>query len=152
MGTILPRSLEEQLTQFDQSIDQALEKPLYEVSKKSKALSRSLARSFRQARLSERFDWVYQRAFVTLGKVDKESRESRKSRESKELKTENLIKEVNLEFEEIDFLVFREFARLLRACSLHIDPEISAEIKKNFKKTFRTERLELVIDFVRNNK
>gem|GEM_PF-2606617 len=137
----LPKNLIRELNDFDQKIEQELEIPFSEILKKSKALKKSLHRSFIQARLSARFKETYQQASLNLKKA-------KNMNQSLEEFSENLVEKINLEFEEIDFLVFREFVRLLRACSLHIDFKISAIIKENFKKTFRTERIKLIINFV----
>lgn len=126
--------LEQILKAFDEEVETNLILPYSEIEKKSKALSNSLKRCFESARNSQRFN----RAFE-LGLESKEKNLNTKTKEE-------LLDNIRKEFEEIDFMIFREFVRLLRACSLHISGNISGEIRQQYNKTFKEKRLELAFD------
>jgi len=119
-------SLADALKSFDERIDQSLTEAYLEIEKKSKALANSLKRCFDEARTSVRFEKAYQ-----LGL----------NGEYPNLSEEEIIKKLVEDFETIDFEIFREFVRLLRACSLHIGGNISAPIRDAYNKTFKEDRL-----------
>ncbi len=114
------------LKPFDAEIDQLLIEPFAEIEIKSKALANSLKRCLDEARNSRRFEAAY-----------KAGLEAKWANLSQEEILSNLIKP----FEEEDFMHFREFVRLLRACSLHIGGQTSAKIKTAYNKTLKNERL-----------
>lgn len=119
-------SLADALKSFDERIDQSLTEAYLEIEKKSKALANSLKRCFDEARASARFEKAYQ-----LGL----------NGEYPNLSEEEIIKKLVEDFETVDFEIFREFVRLLRACSLHIGGNISAQIRDAYNKTFKEDRL-----------
>lgn len=117
---------------IDKEIISELDFWLETVSKKSKALSSSLRRCFNNARKSMRYILVY-----NLGKEDKKN--------NKEIKVEEL--ESYLEnhlsdyFEKNDFMHYREFVRLLRACTIDVGGEASSHIKGMYNDFFLGKRL-----------
>ena len=102
------------------------------VREKSRALASSLERCFNNARKSMRYVLVY-----NLGKED--------------LKNKNYIKEEELQkyleeylkdyFEKNDFMHYREFVRLLRACTIDVGGEVSSPIKEMYNSFFLGKRL-----------
>jgi hypothetical protein len=114
------------LNQFDKTIDESLQEPYSRIQEKSKALAISLKRCFEEARNSRRFEEAYQAGLE--GKYQN-------------LSTDELLKQLTIFFEEEDFMSFREFVRLLRACSLHIGGEVSGQIREAYNKTSKGERL-----------
>lgn len=114
------------LESFDLKIEQALSEPLSDVEVKSKALANSLRRCFEEARNSERYLEAYKAGLENKWH---------------NLNQDELLKELITPFEEKDFMSFREFVRLLRACSLHIGGEVSGKIKEAYNKTLKGERL-----------
>ena len=102
------------------------------VREKSRALASSLKRCFNNARKSMRYVLVY-----NLGKED--------------LKNKNHIKEEELQkyleeylkdyFEKNDFMHYREFVRLLRACTIDVGGEVSSPIKEAYNNFFFGKRL-----------
>lgn len=125
-----PYALQEALENFDRGIAQELEAPLQEIRQKSKALANSLQRCFQAARTSQRFLAAYQRGLNPDPATETLSREE-------------LLKSLAQPFEEADFLPYREFVRLLRACSLHIGGRTSQQIRDCYNRTFYGERLAL---------
>ena len=124
--------------QIDTEILSNLEKCLSDVRKKSHALSSSLKRCFDNARKSRRFVLVYD-----LGKEDakKEGGERGKwGKGDEELKKylEDYLKEY---FKKNDFMHYREFVRLLRACSIEVGGETSSQIKEMYNSFFLGKRL-----------
>jgi hypothetical protein len=119
-------NLAAKLKQFDDSIDEALLEPYKAIEEKSKALANSLRRCFSEARESARFEAAY--------KAGNENR-------WKDLSEEELQNKLIEPFEEVDYLIFREFVRLLRACSLHIGGNISGQIRKCYIQTFKEDRV-----------
>ncbi|MDX1919678.1 MAG: hypothetical protein SFU25_02965 [Candidatus Caenarcaniphilales bacterium] len=113
----------DELIKFDQEIDRDLEEALEEIRIKSRALASSLYRCFEDARKSERFEAAFTEGF------DNTSSE------------EEILKKINEKFEEKDFMTFREFVRLLRACSLHIGGHISGKIKNCYNRTLKEDRI-----------
>ncbi len=116
----------------DKEILEKLDHYLSIVREKSKALASSLKRCFDNARKSQRFVLVY-----NFGKKDKE--------EKKFINEEELEKylEVFLKdyFEKNDFMHYREFVRLLRACSIDVGGEVSSKIKEMYNSFFLQKRL-----------
>ena len=102
------------------------------VREKSRALASSLKRCFNNARKSMRYVLVY-----NLGKED--------------LKNKNHIKEEELQkyleaylkdyFGKNDFMHYREFVRLLRACTIDVGGEVSSPIKEAYNSFFLSKRL-----------
>jgi len=117
------------LQNFDEQIDQDLVPVWQEVSKHSKALVNSLKDCFVQARKSQRFEYIYE-----LAKTDKN------------LSPEEITKKATEKYSEQDFMLFRKYVRLLRACTLSAGGECSKKIKESFKRTFFTERLYLAYE------
>ena len=117
----------------DKELLHDLEHWLEVVDKKSHALSISLKRFFSNAKKSMRFLLVYK-----LGKQDKESKKYIKE---EELKTylEGYLKDY---FEKNDFMHYREFVRLLRACTIDVGGEASSHIKEMYNNFFFGKRLE----------
>jgi hypothetical protein len=117
--------LDNRLSEFDERVNAKLKEPFAEISLKSKALANSLNRCFEQARESKRFDYAF---YIGLENSALQNQEK-------------LLEETNQKFEEADFESFREFVRLLRACSLHIGGQTSAKIKELYNQTFKSERI-----------
>ncbi len=126
--------LKQILKAFDEEVEQILILPYTEIEKKSKALANSLRRCFESARSSQRFNKAFE--------LGLKSKEINLNTIQKEQLLDNIIKE----FEEIDFMIFREFVRLLRACSLHISGNISGQIREQYIKTFKEKRLQLAFE------
>lgn len=101
------------------------------VSKKSKALSSSLRRCFNNARKSMRYVLVYK-----LGVEDKKNKKEIK--EKLESYLENYLSDY---FEKNDFMHYREFVRLLRACTIDVGGEASSNIKEMYNDFFFGKRL-----------
>ncbi|MDX1917519.1 MAG: hypothetical protein SFT81_00025 [Candidatus Caenarcaniphilales bacterium] len=111
------------LEEFDREQDYDLEACFASISEKSTALALSLKRCFEQARSSDRFQEAYRLAASTnFTEIE-------------------LLKRLVNQFEAQDYLIFREFVRLLRACSLHISGEISGKIKAAYLEAFKGKRL-----------
>ena len=102
------------------------------VRKKSKALSSSLKRCFDNARKSMRYVLVY-----NLGKEDKAKNKYIKEEELGQY-LGNYLKDY---FEKNDFMHYREFVRLLRACSIDVGGEASSHIKEMYNNFFLGKRL-----------
>ncbi len=122
----LNKNLVNLLAEYDDAVDLELLDCYASIELKSKALANSLRRCFREARESKRFEAAY-KAGVEKKYVG--------------LSENEIIELLNKEFEEEDFMIFREFVRLLRACSLHISGEISGKIKEKYNHTFKQDRL-----------
>ena len=105
------------------------------VREKSRALASSLKRCFDNARKSMRYVLVY-----NLGKKDKTLSTLHFSLSTEELKTylENHLKDY---FEKNDFMHYREFVRLLRACTIDVGGEVSSPIKEAYNDFFFGKRL-----------
>ena len=114
------------LEDFDLKVEQNLRKSYQIIAQKSKALSGSLKRCFQKARNSQRFNHAY---------------EAGKARKWQFLEPDQLLRQLTEPFEKEDFMDFREFVRLLRACSLHISGEVSAQIKEKYNQTMKGERV-----------
>ena len=117
---------------IDNEIISELDFYLDKVREKSKALASSLKRCFDNARKSMRFVLVY-----NLGKEDKKNRKDIKEEEL-ETYLEDYLKDY---FEENDFMHYREFVRLLRACTIDVGGEVSSPIKKMYNNYFLGKRL-----------
>lgn len=102
------------------------------VSKKSKALASSLKRCFNNARKSMRYLLVY-----NLGKEDANEKRYVNEEELKDY-LENYLKEY---FEKNDFMHYREFVRLLRACTIEVGGDASLHIKEMYNDFFLGKRL-----------
>ena len=118
--------------EIDNEILSDLENCLDIVRTKSKALASSLKRCFDNARKSMRYVLVY-----NLGIEDK-----RNNIEVKEKELEKYL-EGNLKdyFEKNDFMHYREFVRLLRACTIDVGGETSSRIKEMYNNFFLGKRL-----------
>lgn len=116
----------------DKEILEKLDHYLSIVREKSKALASSLKRCFDNARKSQRFVLVF-----NLGKKDK--------KENKFINEEELEKYLGVflsdYFEKNDFMHYREFVRLLRACSIDVGGEVSSKIKQSYNNFFLGKRL-----------
>lgn len=149
--TRLDKALSESI---DNEIIHDLDHWLNIVRTKSKALSSSLKRCFDNARNSMRYVEAYK-----LGQKD-----GLQTTDNRQLTTNNTItpsshytiinssnEDNNLEeyldeklkdfFNENDFMHYREFVRLLRACTIDVGGEVSSEIKKRYKNYFAGKRL-----------
>ena len=102
------------------------------VREKSRALASSLKRCFDNARKSMRYVLVY-----NLGKEDYKNQKNIKDEEL-EKHLEDYLKEY---FEKNDFMHYREFVRLLRACTIDVGGEVSSPIKEMYNKFFLGRRL-----------
>ncbi|HEY9886191.1 MAG TPA: hypothetical protein V6C96_02910 [Vampirovibrionales bacterium] len=118
-----------ELQAFDEKIDKKLKTAFQEIELKSRALSKSLQRCFLDARQSDRFEYAY----LEGQKFDKDDLTISKQNAFLEV--------VNNKFEQADFIVFREFVRLLRACSLHIGGHVSKEVKDLYNETLKGKRV-----------
>ncbi len=117
---------------IDKEIIVDLEYWLIIVRQNSRALASSLKRCFDNARKSMRYLLVY-----NLGKSN--------SANNIYIKEEELEKylEVYLKdyFEKNDFMHYREFVRLLRACTIDVGGEASSHIKEMYNNFFLGKRL-----------
>jgi hypothetical protein len=129
-GLELNENLAKLLAEYDDAIDLELADCYASIELKSKALANSLRRCFREARESKRFEAAYKAGL---------------EKKYEGLSENEIIELLNKEFEEEDFMIFREFVRLLRACSLHISGEISGKIKEKYKHTLKQDRLLLFL-------
>ena len=118
-------------SEFDGQIDLALEPAIAAVNEHSTALGRSLLRAMTNARQSRRFE-----AAVNAG------------RDCSNLSPEHeniILKQINAEFQELDFMIFFEYVRLLRACTLSAGGTVSKIIRDCYNRTLFTERVSLAI-------
>ena len=117
---------------IDKEILANLDHYLNLVREKSRALAGSLKRCFDNARNSMRYVLVY-----NLGKEDLKNK---KNIEDKELEKylEDHLKDY---FEKNDFMHYREFVRLLRACTIDTGGEVSSPIKEAYNNFFLGKRL-----------
>ena len=117
---------------IDKEITKGLEELLEIVKQKSRALSQSLKRCFNNAKNSLRFVIVY-----NLGKEN-----AKKNIIIKEEDLEKYLEE-NLKdyFEKNDFMHYREFVRLNRACAIEVGIEVSSKIKDMYNEYFFKKRL-----------
>lgn len=117
---------------IDKEITNELEHWLDIVRQKSKALASSLKRCFENARKSMRYVLVY-----NLGKED-----AKNGKHIKEEELENyLVDYLKDYFEKNDFMHYREFVRLLRACTIDVGGEASSHIKEMYNNFFLGKRL-----------
>ena len=118
---------------IDKELLSSLDYYLDIVRKKSRALASSLKRCFDNARKSKRFLLVYE-----LGKKD--SKDGPVEYREQELKKylENYLKYY---FEKNDFMHYREFVRLLRACTIDVGGDVSFHIKEMYNNFFLGKRL-----------
>ena len=112
----------------DKEILNGLEDCLEVVKKESRALASSLKRCFDNARKSMRYVLVY-----NLGKEDRAQ-----SDEELEEYLKNYLKDY---FEKNDFMHYREFVRLLRACTIDVGGKTSSKIKEMYNNFFFGKRL-----------
>ncbi|MBI3591256.1 MAG: hypothetical protein HY094_07780 [Candidatus Melainabacteria bacterium] len=117
---------------IDKDVLKDLDHYLNIVKGKSRALSSSLKRCFDNARKSMRFVLVY-----NLGKEDKKNKRDIKEEELETYLT-NYLKDY---FEKNDFMHYREFVRLLRACTIDVGGEVSSHIKEMYNNFFLGKRL-----------
>ena len=105
------------------------------VRNKSKALSSSLKRCFDNAKKSMRYLLVYE-----LGKNDSKDAPPGRLMKEKDLEKylENYLKDY---FEKNDFMHYREFVRLLRACTIEVGGDVSFHIKEMYNGFFFKKRL-----------
>lgn len=126
-------SLDKTLSEtIDKEILSDLEHYLSIVRNKSRALSSSLKRCFDNARKSMRYVLVY-----SLGKEDAKNKRHIKEEEL-ESYLENYLKDY---FEKNDFMHYREFVRLLRACTIDVGGDTSSHIKEMYNNFFLGKRL-----------
>ena len=102
------------------------------VREKSRALSSSLKRCFDNARNSKRYILVY-----NLGKEDLKNKKDIKEEELEKYLADYL-KDY---FEKNDFMHYREFVRLLRACTIDVGGKVSSPIKEAYNNYFLGKRL-----------
>ena len=125
IDTILSEAVDKELlSELDHYLDL--------VKEKSNALASSLKRCFSNARKSRRFVLVY-----NLGKEDAKNKKYLNEEELKHY-LENYLKDY---FEKNDFMHYREFVRLLRACTIDVGGEISSPIKEMYNSFFFGNRL-----------
>lgn len=117
---------------IDKEIISELEHYLEIVRKESKALASSLKRCFDNARKSMRYVLAY-----NLGKEDAKNIKNIKE-EDLEKYLENFLKDY---FEKNDFMHYREFIRLLRACTIDVGGDVSSHIKGMYNDFFFGKRL-----------
>jgi hypothetical protein len=118
--------------QIDKDIISELDNYLEVVKTKSKALSSSLKRCFENARKSQRFLLAYK-----LGQKDKIENKLLKNEVLKNY-LEDYLKDY---FEKNDFMHYREFIRLNRACAIDVGVEVSSKIKDMYNDFFSGKRL-----------
>ena len=126
---VLDKLLSEQL---DKDIISNLDYYLGIVRTKSRALASSLKRCFDNARNSMRYVLAY-----NLGKEDKKNSVLISEEELKKY-LETFLKDY---FEKNDFMHYREFVRLLRACTIDVGGETSSHIKEMYNDFFFGKRL-----------
>ena len=132
-------SLDKTLSEtIDKEIISNLEHYLEIVRNKSRALASSLKRCFDNARKSKRYVLVY-----NLGKEDAKKRTGESENwgtGDKELEKylEGYLKDY---FEKNDFMHYREFVRLLRACTIDVGGDTSSNIKEMYNNFFLGKRL-----------
>ena len=102
------------------------------VKGKSRALASSLKRCFGNARKSRRYLLVYK-----LGIEDSKNNKHIKEEEV-EIYLGSYLKDY---FEKNDFMHYREFVRLLRACTIDVGGEVSSHIKEMYNNYFLGKRL-----------
>ena len=112
------------------------------VRKNSRALASSLKRCFDNARKSKRYLLVYElgikdRRDATVGHLSKDVPAERIDKDLEKY-LENHLKEY---FEKNDFMHYREFVRLLRACTIDVGGDISFHIKEMYNNFFFKKRL-----------
>ena len=131
--TSLFNELDNQLSNsIDKEILFELEHYLDLVREKSRALASSLKRCFNNAKKSMRYVLVY-----NLGKEDAKNNKYIKEERLKSY-LEDFLKDY---FEKNDFMHYREFVRLLRACTIEVGGEVSSRIKEMYNDFFLGKRL-----------
>lgn len=125
LDTVLSESI-------DKEILLSLDHYLNLVRKKSRALASSLNRCFNNARNSMRYVLVY-----NLGREDFKNKKHIKEEELQKY-LEDYLKDY---FEKNDFMHYREFVRLLRACTIDTGSEVSSSIKEAYNNFFFGKRL-----------
>ena len=132
-------SLDKTLSEtIDKEIISNLEHYLEIVRNKSRALASSLKRCFDNARKSKRYVLVY-----NLGKEDAKKGTGELGNwgsGDKELE-KYLEKYLKDYFEKNDFMHYREFVRLLRACTIDVGGDTSSHIKEMYNNFFLGKRL-----------
>lgn len=103
------------------------------VKAKSRALSSSLKRCFENAKNSRRYLLVYK-----LGKKDAQTGTDIKDDIQLRKYLEDFLKDY---FEKNDFMHYREFVRLNRACAIDVGIEVSSKIKDMYNEFFTGKRL-----------
>ncbi|MBI2995108.1 MAG: hypothetical protein HYY52_00145 [Candidatus Melainabacteria bacterium] len=122
---------------IDIEILKDLEDYLDIVRKKSNALASSLKRCFENARKSMRYLLVYK-----LGKQKPRNLETSKPFNDNDKELENYLQDYLKDyFEKNDFMHYREFVRLLRACTINVGGEVSSHIKVMYNGFFLGKRL-----------
>ena len=117
---------------IDKEILLNLDHNLSLVREKSRALASSLKRCFDNAKKSMRYVLVY-----NLGKEDSKNKKYTKEEELQKY-LEDYLKDY---FEKNDFMHYREFVRLLRACTIDVGGEVSSPIKEAYNNFFLGRRL-----------
>ncbi len=112
------------------------------VREKSRALASSLKRCFDNAKKSMRYILVY-----NLGKKDFNNKKDVKEEDLKQY-LESYLKDY---FEKNDFMHYREFVRLLRACTIDVGGEVSLHIKEAYNNFFSGKRLKEAYKLGKNN-
>ena len=119
---------------IDKEILKDLDDLLNTVRQKSRALASSLQRCFDNARKSMRYVIVY-----NLGKErDGEPESRRAGDEELEKYLADYLKDY---FEKNDFMHYREFVRLNRACAIDVGIDVSSKIKDMYNDFFSGKRL-----------
>ena len=134
---------EKEFEQLDKILSDSIDKEVIKdldywlniVKKESRALASSLKRCFDNARKSMRYVLVF-----NLGKQDRMRNEECGMRNDEELEKylEEYLKDY---FEKNDFMHYREFVRLLRACTIDLGGEVSSHIKEMYNNFFLGKRL-----------
>ncbi len=119
--------------QIDKDIISELDYYLDVVKGKSRALSSSLKRCFDNAKNSRRYLLVY-----NLGKKDAQTGTDIKDDIQLRKYLEDSLKDY---FEKNDFMHYREFVRLNRACAIDVGIEVSSKIKDMYNNFFSGKRL-----------
>ena len=114
-------------TNIDPEILKNLDIELEKVAKKSKALASSLKRCFSSARKSYRYVEAYKLGAISRSGVD--------------LTPNQIEDELKDFFEKNDFMHYREYVRLLRACTIDVGGDVSSNIKELYNNFFSGKRL-----------
>ena len=129
---------------IDKEILKDLDDLLNTVRQKSRALASSLQRCFDNARKSMRYVIVYNLGKERDGEpaAKGEPRQGRERRRDGDEELEKYLADYLKDyFEKNDFMHYREFIRLNRACAIDVGIDVSSKIKDMYNDFFSGKRL-----------